>query len=82
MGLQLQGKKVRSTHNDRKWRIRGISSEPASRSMFVDYTDTQISVAGYFQKHHNITLTMPHLPCLKARVRASSPPPRAPSQPP
>lgn len=65
VGRQLQDKKVKSTHNDRKWRIRGISSEPASRSMFVDYTDTQISVVDYFQKHHNITLTMPHLPCLK-----------------
>ena len=36
---------VKSSHNDRKWRIRGISNEPASRSMFVDYNDKSISVS-------------------------------------
>ena len=33
--------------------------------MFVDYTDASISVVDYFLKHYGITLTMPHLPCLK-----------------
>ena len=39
-------------------------ASPAS-DRFVDYTDASISVVDYFLKHYGITLTMPHLPCLK-----------------
>ena len=73
MGKQLKGKQVRSSHNDRRWRIRGIASESAAESLFVDHTERHVSVAEYFARHYGIVLAMPHLPCLKVPP-ASIPP--------
>ena len=64
-GRQLTGKQVRSSHNERRWRIRGIASESATASAFVNEVETRISVADYFEQQYGIVLKLPHLPCLK-----------------
>ena len=62
---QLTGKHIRSSHNERRWRIRGIANESATASVFVNEAETRISVADYFEQQYGIVLKLPHLPCLK-----------------
>ena len=48
VGKQLRGKQVRSSHNERKWRIRGVADKSARTSRFEDDEGNSITVAEYF----------------------------------
>jgi hypothetical protein len=65
VGKQLRGKQVRSSHNERKWRIRGVADKSARTSRFEDDEGNSITVAEYFFRQYNIVLRLPDLPCLR-----------------
>ena len=65
VGKQLRGKQVRSSHNERKWRIRGVAEKSARTSRFEDDEGNSITVAEYFFRQYNIVLRLPDLPCLR-----------------
>ena len=71
---QLKGRRVKTTHNHRVWRVHGLSSLPADESLFDDerHPGQRISVAKYFERRYGIALALPHLPCLKVG-RAKAP---------
>ncbi|KAF6773610.1 hypothetical protein AHF37_07366 [Paragonimus kellicotti] len=49
----------------RRFTVHGFSSEPAAKLMIPD---VKMSVAEYFQQHHNIKLKYPELPCVKVNL--------------
>ncbi|KAJ3123709.1 hypothetical protein HK098_001687 [Nowakowskiella sp. JEL0407] len=54
-----------SQFDRRKWRISGLTTTPANRTMFELRSDgREISVEGYFKWKYSYSLRYPHLPCL------------------
>ncbi|KNA05809.1 hypothetical protein SOVF_186940 [Spinacia oleracea] len=50
----------------RRYRVIGVSSEPANQVMFsLGSDDTQLSVSQYFRDKYNIQLRHPALPCIQ-----------------
>ncbi|OON15376.1 piwi domain protein, partial [Opisthorchis viverrini] len=49
----------------RRFTVHGLSSESAATLMITDVNQT---VADYFDKHHNIRLKYPELPCVKVNL--------------
>ncbi|KAA3677270.1 eukaryotic translation initiation factor 2C, partial [Paragonimus westermani] len=49
----------------RRFTVHGFSSEPAAKLLIPD---VRMSVAEYFQQHHNIKLKYPELPCVKVNL--------------
>ncbi|KAF7249491.1 hypothetical protein EG68_09588 [Paragonimus skrjabini miyazakii] len=49
----------------RRFTVHGFSSEPAAKLLIPD---VKMSVAEYFQQHHNIKLKYPELPCVKVNL--------------
>ncbi|KAJ1913715.1 hypothetical protein IWQ60_009100 [Tieghemiomyces parasiticus] len=57
--------------DDRRYKIRDLSPEPADRTFFKlrkdDGTEQEMSVADYFRRTLNISLRYPHLPCVEVK---------------
>ncbi|GBB99127.1 hypothetical protein RclHR1_03420010 [Rhizophagus clarus] len=63
----IKNLKIRENHrnqNRRKFKINGLTPEPASRTMFDMGDGSQIDVKTYFQNTYNRPLEFPSLPCV------------------
>lgn len=73
-GLQISARSLTATDGRKtqvkKYKIRALSSVPASHYMFTNDNGQEISIQQYFAQTYNYQLRFPGLPCVQVTKKA------------